>query len=112
MISAEGRPIIGRQSADDRQTVGRLCFIKESSADRRRYRPIDGRWSPDCWPIIKCGLCNILYNACIHIMYEIKSFINAIFGFISLDLVYKYIICFFVVFGFLIVLFVCRFEIT
>ena len=23
MISAEGRPIIGRQSADDRQTVGR-----------------------------------------------------------------------------------------
>ena len=35
MISVEGRPIIGRQSADNRQTVGRSHFIKEPSADRR-----------------------------------------------------------------------------
>ena len=34
MISAEGRPIIGRQSADDRQTVGRWHVIEEPSADR------------------------------------------------------------------------------
>ena len=47
MISAEGRPIIGRQSADDRQTVGRWSFIKESSADRRRYRPMVARLSAD-----------------------------------------------------------------
>ena len=29
MTSAKGRPIIERQSADDRQTVGRYHFIKE-----------------------------------------------------------------------------------
>ena len=61
MISAEGRPIIGRQSADNRQTVGRLSFTKESSADIRRYRPSFGRWSPDCRPIIKCGLRYIFF---------------------------------------------------
>ena len=59
MISAEGRPIIGRQSADDRQTVGRCGFIEESSADRHRYRPSFGRCSPDCRTMIKCDLCNI-----------------------------------------------------
>ena len=110
MISAEGRPIIGRQSADDRQTVGRWVFIKESSADRRRYRPSFGRWSPDCRPIIKCWLCNIFYNTCIHIMYEIKSYINVILEFISMDLVYKYhldIFCWI-----LIDLSIWRFEIT
>ena len=90
MKSAEGRPIIGRQSADERQTVGQWCFIKESSADRRRYRPSFGRWSPDCRSIIKCDLCYIFYNACIHIMYEIKPYINVILGFSSLDVVYKY----------------------
>ena len=51
MISAEGRPIIGRQSADDRQTVGRWHFIKEPSADRRRIsaviRPMIARLSTD-----------------------------------------------------------------
>ena len=94
MISAEGRPIIGRQSADDRQTVGRWGFIKESSAARHRYRPSFGRWSPDCRTMIKCDLCNIFYNACMHFMYAIKSCINAILGFISLDLVYKYHLAF------------------
>ena len=90
MISAEGHPIIGCQSADDRQTVGRWGFIKESSADRRRYRPSFGRWSFVCRPIIKCDLCYIFfYNACILIMYEVKSCIKVILGFISLDLVYK-----------------------
>ena len=72
MISADWRPIIGRPSADDRQTVGRWGFIKESSADRRRYRPLFGRWSPDCRTMIKCDLCNIFYNACIYFIYEIK----------------------------------------
>ena len=48
MISAEGRPIIGRQSADDRKTVDQWSLIQESSADRRRYRPLFDRWSPDC----------------------------------------------------------------
>ena len=51
MISADGRPIIGRQSADDRQTVGRWHFIKEPSADRRRIsaviRPMIARLSAD-----------------------------------------------------------------
>ena len=36
MKSAGGRPIIGRQSAVDRPTVGWWHFIKEPSADRRR----------------------------------------------------------------------------
>ena len=41
----EGRTIIGRQSADDRQTVGRRYFIKKPSVERRRiwYRPIVDR---------------------------------------------------------------------
>ena len=51
MILAEGRPIIGRQSADGRQTVGRWQFIKEPSADRYRIsaviRPIIARLSAD-----------------------------------------------------------------
>ena len=52
MASAEGRPIIGRLSADDRQMVGRWHFIKELSTGRRRISA-DGR------PIINCGLCYI-----------------------------------------------------
>ena len=35
------------------------------------YRPSFGRWSPDCRPIINFGMCYIVYNACIHINYEI-----------------------------------------
>ena len=68
--SAEGRPIIGRQSDVDRPTVGRWHFIKEPSADRRRYRPSFGRWSLDCRPIINGNLCYIVYNACVRNYYE------------------------------------------
>ena len=70
MISAEDRPIIGRQSADDRQTISRWGYIKDSSADRRRYRPFLGRWSPACRSIIKCGLCYILIMHVLHYVYN------------------------------------------
>ena len=102
--SGDGRPIIGRQSADflksfhydigrqsavDRQRVGRWHFIREPSADRRRIstviRPMITRLSA----IINYCLCYIVYNACIRIIYEITSCIYFILGFISLDLVYK-----------------------
>ena len=38
-----------------------------------RQTPDIGRWSPDCRPIINVSLymCYIVYNACIHINYEI-----------------------------------------
>ena len=97
MISANGRPIIGRQSADDRQTVGRCHFIKESSADRRRIsaviRPMVARLSADhkMW--------FVFYYLIMHVsalfIYEIKSCIYVIMGFISLDLVCKYHLGFF-----------------
>ena len=51
IISADGHPIIGRQSADDRQTVSRWHFIKELSADRRPklavIRPMIARLSTE-----------------------------------------------------------------
>ena len=89
MISADGRPIIGRQSADDRQTVGQWQFIKEPSADRHRisavWRPIIARLSADhkLWFVLYCLQCiypQWLWNI---------SCIYFIFGFISFDLAYK-----------------------
>ena len=51
MISVEGRPIMGRQSVDDLQTVGRWHFIKEPLSGRRRVstviRPMIARLSAD-----------------------------------------------------------------
>ena len=40
MISAEGRPIIGCQSTDDRQTVRRSHLIKQPLLDRRRISTV------------------------------------------------------------------------
>ena len=92
MISAKGRPIIECQSADDRQTVGRCHSIKESSADWRWIsavvRPMVARLSADhkMW--------FVFYSLIMHIsalfIYEIKSCICVILGFISLVLVCKY----------------------
>ena len=73
--SAESRPIIGHQSADDRQTVGRWHFIKESSADRRRIsaviRPIIARLSANhkLWFVLNCLQCmypHYLWNYIMH----------------------------------------------
>ena len=67
MISAVGRPIIGRQSADYRQTVGRWNFIKEPSADGRRIsaviRPMIARLSADhkLWIVLYCLQCMYSY---------------------------------------------------
>ena len=76
---------IGRRSPDNRVSIGR-----RSPDGRLKSFYYKSRWSPDCRPIIKCGLYYIFNNVCIHMLYEIKSNINAILGFISLDLVYKY----------------------
>ena len=92
--SGDGRPMIGRQSADflkifssryrlkvarssgvNRPTIARRSVDDISTKNRRQtgseYRPSFGRWSPDCRPIINCGLCFIVYIACVHINYEI-----------------------------------------
>ena len=85
MISADCRPIIGRQSADNRQTVGRCHLIKYSSADRRRIsavnRPMVARLSADhkMW--------FVFYSLIMHVsaflfIYEIESCIFVILGFI------------------------------
>ena len=66
MISAEGRPIIGRQSADDRKTVGRWHFIKKPSEDRRRIsafiRPMITRLSADHNVCLYICTCVILFT--------------------------------------------------
>ena len=60
--TTEGRPIIGCQSADDRQ-VGRWHFIKEPSTDRHRVsaviRPMTARLSADhkLWIVSYCLQC-------------------------------------------------------
>ena len=92
--SGDGRPMIGRQSADilkifsswyrpkvarssgvNRPTIARRSADDILSKNRRQTdagcRPSFGRWSPDCRPIITFGMCYIVYNACIHINYEI-----------------------------------------
>ena len=85
--SGDGRPMIGRQSADvlkkftswyrpkvarssgvNRPTIARRSVDEVLSKNRRQTEADIGRWSPDCRPIIKCGLCYIFYNAYIHIM--------------------------------------------
>ena len=95
--SGDGRPMIGRQSADflkifsswyrskvarssgdDRQTVGRWHFIKEPSADRRRIsaviRPMIARLSADhkLWVSLYCVYCmysHDLWNYIMHLFY-------------------------------------------
>ena len=68
MISAEGRPIIGRQSTDDRQTVGRWYFIKEQLPNRRRIstviRPMIARLSADRkhWFVVYWSQCMYPHN--------------------------------------------------
>ena len=75
MISAEGRTIIRRQSADDRQAVGRCHFIKEQSADRRRIssvmRPMIARLVADHTLWFVFYILFTIYLQCIHINYEI-----------------------------------------
>ena len=110
MTSAEGRPIIGRQSADDRQTVGRWHFIKDPSADRRRIsaviRPMIARLSADhkLWFVLYCLQCmypHYLWNYILHLFYFWIHFIwprvQVISGFCV---------------GFPIELFIWRFEIN
>ena len=99
MISAEGRPIIGCQSADDRQAVGKWHFSKQPSTDKL------GWWSPDYRPIINFGL----YNACIHNIYEINSCI-CYFGIHFIGPCVQILSVF--VFDFLVELFVWRFKIN
>ena len=111
MISVEARPIIGRQSADNRQTVGRWHFIEEPSADRRRIsaviRPMFARLSADhiFWFVLYCVQCiypHYLWNYIMHLFY---FWIHFIWPRIQVR-----DICFFV--GFPIELFVWRFEIN
>ena len=94
--SGDGRPMIGRQSADflkiftswNRPTVARSSGVNRPliarwsvddilSNNRRQtdawYRPSFGRRSPDCRPIITFHLCYIVYNACVRIIYEINN---------------------------------------
>ena len=99
MISAEGRPIIGRQSLDDRQTVGRWGFIKDSSANRRRYRPSFGRWSPDCRPIIKCGLCYIFFimhvsTLCMELNHALMLFWNSFHWTLCANIIWRCFFCY------------------
>ena len=107
--SGDGRPMIGRQSADflkkftswypptvarstgvNRPTIARRSVDDLLSKNRRQTdagcRPSFGRWSPDCRSIIKLILNFIVYNAYIHIIYKIKSCIYVTLGSISLDL--------------------------
>ena len=95
MLSAEGRPIIGRQSADDRQTVGRWDFTNEPSIDRLWIsavsRPMITRLSTDhkLWFMLCClqwMYQHYLWKWIIQLCY---------FGiFFSLDLLYKYYLVF------------------
>ena len=92
--SGDGRPKIARQSADFlkiflsryRPKVARSSGVNRPTIVRRSvddissknclqiyagYQPSFGRWSPDCRPIINFSLCSIVYNACVHINYEL-----------------------------------------
>ena len=94
--SGDGRPMIGRQSADFlkkftswyRPTVARSSGVNRPLIARRSVndilsknrrqtdaddRPSFGRWSPDCRPMINGHLCNIANNACIYIINEINN---------------------------------------
>ena len=87
MISTEGPPIIGRQSADDRQTVGLWHYIKEPSADRRRISVI-ARLSADYKLWFVLFILFTIRVQCIHINYEIYHAFFFILGFISFDLIW------------------------
>ena len=109
--SGDGRPMIGRQSADvlkklhhdiDRMSPDHRASIGRRSPDGRSirfYQRIVGRQTPIS-AVIRSMVARlsadhkmwfaIFFNACIHIKYENKSCINIILGLISLDLVHKY----------------------
>ena len=77
IFSSWYRPKVARSLGVNRPTIARWSVDDILSKNRRKtdagYRPSFSRWSPDCRSIINVGLymCYIVYNACIHINYEI-----------------------------------------
>ena len=128
--SGDGRPMIGRQSADflkifsswyrskiARQSVDDILLRNRRQTDAG-YRPLFGRWSPDCRPIITINhglfMCyNIVNNACIHTNYDIYRAFILIWDSFHLTSCTSNIWCLcWICVGFPIELFVWHFEIN